>query len=166
MFFFYGLHLFLQGVSIVGILCIPSFGIMEDVEFLIFHLLNMVYVDEMPSINSSLGIDLMLLCLPSPKVSSFHFIFYLNGVFVATQFEVVQNTRPLTRHETTPISSRILVLKLELKEFLEICMTQFIEYIWFIAQHHNINYHLDQIQCETQITIKYHSRVLGQKCCT
>jgi hypothetical protein len=69
---------------------------MEDVEFLIFRLLNMLYVDEMPSTNSSLGIDLLALCLPLPKVSSFHFIFYLNGVFVATHFEVVQNTRPLT----------------------------------------------------------------------
>ncbi len=35
-------------------LCTPFFGIMEDVEFLIFHLLNMLYVDEMPSTNSSL----------------------------------------------------------------------------------------------------------------
>jgi hypothetical protein len=69
---------------------------MEDVDFLIFHLLDMVYVDEMPSINSSLGIDLLVLCLPSPRVCSFHFIFDLNGVFVATHFEVVQNTRPLT----------------------------------------------------------------------
>jgi hypothetical protein len=69
---------------------------MEDVEFSTFHLLNMVYVDEMPSINSNLGIDLLVFCFLSPRVSSFHFIFDLNGVFVATHFEVVQNTRPLT----------------------------------------------------------------------
>jgi hypothetical protein len=85
---------------------------MEDVEFSIFHLLNMLNVNEMPSINSSLGIDLLELCSPPPKVSSFHFIFYLNDVFVATHFEVVQNTRPLTRHEKAFISFRTLVLKL------------------------------------------------------
>lgn len=98
----------------------------------------------MPSTNSSLGIDLPTFCLPSPKVNSFHFIFDLNGVFVATHFKVVQNIRPLTQHERAHVSSRTLVLKLELKEFLERCMTQFIKYIWFIAQHHNINCHLDQ----------------------
>ncbi len=77
----------------------------------------------MPSTNSSLGIDLPTFCLPSPKVNSFHFIFDLNGVFVATHFKVVQNIRPLTQHERAHVSSRTLVLKLELKEFLERSMT-------------------------------------------
>ncbi len=83
----------------------------------------------MPSTNSSLGIDLPMLCLPSLKVNSFHFIFDLNGVFVAKQFKLVQNIRPLTQHERAHVSSRTFVLKLELKEFLERCMTQFIKYI-------------------------------------
>jgi len=41
--FFYGLPWFLWGLSIAIILHADSFGVMKDLEFLVFHPLNMPY---------------------------------------------------------------------------------------------------------------------------
>jgi len=57
-------------------------------------------LDEMPS-SLGLGIYLKLLCLPSPG-ESFPCYFNLNGVFIATHFETIQNMGFLTQHRRRP----------------------------------------------------------------
>jgi hypothetical protein len=65
---------------------------MKDVKFSSFRPLNVEHLDEMPS-SSSRGIELESPCSILVEVNVFHVIFYLNGVLVATRFEMVQNTR-------------------------------------------------------------------------
>jgi hypothetical protein len=50
------------------------------------------HLDEMPS-SSSCGIEEKRPCSLLLEVNVFHVIFDLNGVLVATRFEMVQNTK-------------------------------------------------------------------------
>jgi hypothetical protein len=61
-------------------------------------------LDEIPS---TLGVDSSVLCLHAAKVNPFHVIFDLNGVLIATNFDR---------------DSGIVILYLELKEFLDKCL--------------------------------------------
>jgi hypothetical protein len=70
-----------------------------------------IYLDEIPSISSVVS---KMPHLPMAKVSPFHVIFDLNGVLIATCFDK---------------GSRIIILCLGLKEFLEKCLSQFQIYI-------------------------------------
>jgi hypothetical protein len=77
----------LQLIERIGIMDVPiRFEVVKDVEFSNFRPLNVEDLDEMH------GIKLKLLHLLSSYVSSFHVIFYLNGIFVGTHFEIIWNT--------------------------------------------------------------------------
>ncbi len=61
--------------------------------FLVPHLLNMPSFDETPSI---LGVGMYLLMFL--EVSPFHITFDLNGILVATHFDMVQKIGLLIQH--------------------------------------------------------------------
>jgi hypothetical protein len=63
------------------------------------------------------------------EVGDYHFIFDLNGVLVAT---IKGQTR-----------SRLVVLRLVLKEFLFACVKKFIVYIWSLVIKRNFSKQLD-----------------------
>jgi hypothetical protein len=66
-----------------------------------------VGLDEIPL---TLNFDFVVVHSPITEVSPFHLIFNLNGNLIPTCFDR---------------GSRIIILHLELKEFLEKCLTQF-----------------------------------------
>ncbi len=69
---------------------------------------------------------------------------FSNEVFVVTRFNKAKYQR---------VPPRSVVFKPRLKEFLEICVLQFHEYIWSTTEWHNIYNYLDQVWHETQIFI-------------
>jgi hypothetical protein len=119
---------------------------MEDLEFLVFHPLNMPYIDKMFS-TISFRFDL-LLKESSPCYFRLEWRLHSN-----THLKVVQNIGPLTQHWKAHVPSWIFVLKLRWKKFLKRCIMMFIVYIWSTIQHYNTNNYWDQYLCETQINI-------------
>jgi hypothetical protein len=77
----------LQLIERIGIMDAPMrFEVVKDVEFSISHPLSVEDLDEMHGIKSKFP------HLLSSYVSPLHVIFYLNGVLVATHFEMIRNT--------------------------------------------------------------------------
>lgn len=77
----------LQLIERIGLMDAPMrFEVVKDVEFSISHPLSVEDLDEMYGIKSKLPHFL------SSYVSPLHVIFDLNGVLVATHFEMIQNT--------------------------------------------------------------------------
>jgi hypothetical protein len=68
---------------------------------------------------------------PMVEVNDYHLIFNLNGVFVV----IVEGQ----------IRSRLIILKLGLKEFLFACVKKFLMYIWSLAMRRNFSKNLDII---------------------
>jgi hypothetical protein len=62
------------------------------------------------------------------------------------------------------VLGQTIVLRLGLKGYLERYMSQFIVYIWFVAQRHNINNYVDEIKHEINIVIDTWARILHKKC--
>ncbi len=74
-------------------------------------------LDEIPLTS---GGDSLVPLLPSPKVSSFHVIFDLNKVLIATRFD---------KGGYGKVASHTVILQPRLKELLEKCLMQFHNYI-------------------------------------
>jgi len=68
------------------------------------------------------GGDSLVPCSPASKMSPFHVIFNLNGILITTDFD---------KGGYGKATSRTAILRPRLKEFLEICLSQFVTYIWF-----------------------------------
>jgi hypothetical protein len=74
-------------------------------------------------------------------------LFNLNGIFITTHFETIENMGFSIQHrQRPPIPFCILVLRPRLKELLEQCMKQFIKYIKYVTQCQNVYNYLDKIQ--------------------
>jgi hypothetical protein len=82
------------------------------VESLNSRAIVVVSLDDIPL---TLNVDSEVLHSPIAKVNSFHVIFNLEGVLIATHFDR---------------GSCTVILCLRLKEFIKKCLTQFQVYIW------------------------------------